>query len=223
MPLIKRWIEVFPVTDFISIGMLLSVVAVVSIKRMEGCLRAYVINSWLLAGLMAAFAVWLSIPHLYIAAFFTIAGKCVLIPFFLRRIMRNLKIEPGAQSSYLNTPASLIISFALVVLVYSFISAGVFVAGAARNVLKISVSIILISLFMMITRKKAVSQVMGLLFMENGLFLAGFSLTYGMPTIIELGVLFDMLMGVMILGLFLTQIKKSFVSVDLDRLTSLKG
>ncbi len=222
MPLIKRWIEVFPVTDFISIGMLLSVVAMSSIKRVESSLKAYVINSWLLAGLVAAFAVWLSIPHLYIAALFVIAGKCVLIPFFLRKVIRELKVTREAEP-YVSTPVALIICFALVVLVYSFISEGVFVAGAAKNVLKISVSIILISLFTMITRRKAVTQVIGLLFMENGLFLAGFSLTYGMPTLIELGVLFDMLMGVMILGLFLTQIKKSFVSVDLDKLTSLKG
>jgi hydrogenase-4 component E len=181
-----------------------------------------VINSWLLALLMAAFAVYLSIPHLYTAAFFTIVGKCILIPYFLRKVIRELKVTREVQP-YLSMPVSLIISFALVVLVYSFLAEGIFVAGVARNVLKISVSIILISLFTMMNRKKAVTQVMGLLFMESGLFLAGFSLTYGLPTIIELGVLFDMMMGVMILGIFLTQIKKSFVSVDLDQLTSLKG
>ncbi len=222
MPLIKRWIEIFGAIDFISVGMLLSVVAMSSAKRIESCLKAYVINSWLLALLMAAFAVYLSIPHLYAAAFFTIAGKCVLIPYFLRKIIRDLKVTREVEP-YLSMPVSLIISFGLVVLVYSFLASGIFVAGVARNVLKISVSIILISLFTMMNRKKAVTQVMGLLFMENGLFLAGFSLTYGMPTIIELGVLFDMMMGVMILGVFLTQIKKSFVSVDLDKLTSLKG
>jgi hydrogenase-4 component E len=75
----------------------------------------------------------------------------------------------------------------------------------------------------MITRRKAITQVIGLLFMENGLFLAGFSLTLGMPIIIELGVLFDMLMGVIILGIFAVQIKKVFTSSDLDKLTVLKG
>ena len=222
MPLIRKWIEMFSVIDFISIGMLLGVVALNSLKRIESCLKAYVINSWLLALLMAAFAVYLSIPHLYIAAFFTIVGKCVLIPFFLKKIIGRLK-ETREVEPHVSTPVSLMVSFALVVLVYSFLREGIFIAGPARNVLKISVSIILLSLFVMMTRKKAVTQVIGLLFMENGLFLAGFSLTYGMPTLIELGVLFDMLMGVMILGLFLTQIKKSFVSVDLDKLTELKG
>jgi hydrogenase-4 component E len=59
--------------------------------------------------------------------------------------------------------------------------------------------------------------------MENGLFLAGFALAIGMPLIIELGVLFDMLMGVIILGIFVIQIKRSFASSDLDKLTILKG
>lgn len=59
--------------------------------------------------------------------------------------------------------------------------------------------------------------------MENGLFLAGFSLTFGMPILIELGVLFDMLMGVIILGIFVVQIKRSFLSTDLDKLTTLRG
>lgn len=75
----------------------------------------------------------------------------------------------------------------------------------------------------MITRRKAITQVIGLLFMENGLFLAGFALTFGMPTIIELGLLFDLLMAVIILGIFTIQIKRAFVSSDLDRLTTLKG
>ena len=73
----------------------------------------------------------------------------------------------------------------------------------------------------MITRRKAITQVLGLLFMENGLFLAGFSLTFGMPIIVELGILFDMLMGVIILGVFIVQIRRNFSSVDLDSLTTL--
>jgi hydrogenase-4 component E len=75
----------------------------------------------------------------------------------------------------------------------------------------------------MITGRKAITQVIGLLFMENGLFLAGFSLTFGMPVISELGILFDMLMGVIILGIFAVQIKRVFISSDLDKLTTLKG
>ena len=89
--------------------------------------------------------------------------------------------------------------------VYTSLSEGIFVIGFSKNVLQISIAVILIGLFIMITRKKAITQVIGLLCMENGLFLAGFSLTFGMPIIIRVGVLFDMLMGVIILGIFLSR------------------
>ena len=124
---------------------------------------------------------------------------------------------------YISNALSLTISGILVVAVYASLKEGIFVTGLSKNVLQISIAVILIGLFIMITRKKALIQVIGLLFMENGLFLAGFALTFGMPLIIELGVLFDMLMAIIILGLFIIQIKKSFASSDLDKLTILKG
>jgi hydrogenase-4 component E len=124
---------------------------------------------------------------------------------------------------FLSNSLSLVISGILIAIVYSAISKGVYVTGFSKNVLQISVAVNLISLFTMFSRRKAITQIIGLLFMENGLFLAGFSLTYGMPLIIELGVFFDMLMGVIILGIFVVQIKKVFTSTDLNHLTRLKG
>jgi hydrogenase-4 component E len=220
--MIKEWIEVYSVIDSISIGMLLSAIAMNSLKRIETCLRAYTINSLLLALLMGVCAVYLGVAHLYIAAAVTLVSKGIVIPHLLRRIVRSLRVTHDVEP-YISTPMSLVISSALVVLVYSSLSKGIVIEGVTEDTLKISISIILIGLFIMITRRKAITQVIGLLFMENGLFLAGFSLTYGMPTLIELGVLFDMFMGVIILGVFLSQIKKAFVSVDLDKLTTLKG
>jgi len=220
--MIRQWIEIFSVIDAISIGMLLTTLAMNSVRRIETCLKAYTMNSLLLALLMGVCAIYMGIAHLYIAAAVTLISKGIVIPYLLRRVVRSLRLTRDAEP-YIGTTMSLVISAVLVVIVYSSLSKGIVVEGVIENTLKISISIILIGLFIMITRKKAVTQVIGLLFMENGLFLAGFSLTYGMPTLIELGVLFDLLMGVIILGVFLSQIKKAFVSVDLDRLTTLKG
>lgn len=218
----KEWIEIFSVFDYISIGMLLGAVALVSITRIESLIRAYVGNSWLLAGLMGVSAVSLREPHLFIAALLTASTKGILIPLFLMRVVRRLDISKEIEP-FVSTPVSLIISFILIGIVYSSISRAVFLTGMAETLLKVAVSMTLIGLFVMISRRKAVTQVVALLFMENGLFLAGFGLTKGMPTLIELGVLFDLLMGIIILGVFTVQIKKTFVSVDLDRLTTLKG
>lgn len=219
----KNWIEAFSIIDFISVGILLTAIAMNAFKRLESCLRAYMLNSWLLSLLIAIVAFMLKEAHLYIASTLTFLGKGLLIPFFLRRIIRQQMKVTHDVEPYISNFLSLAISGILVAVVYASLKEGIFVTGFSKNVLQISIAVIFIGLFIMMTRRKAITQVMGLLFMENGLFLAGFSLTFGMPAIIELGVLFDMLMGVIILGIFAVQIKKTFASADLDKLTILKG
>lgn len=218
----KNWIQVFSVIDFVSVGILLTAVMMNALMRLESCVKAYTLNSLLLAVLIAAVALITGERHLYLAAFLTCLSKGIVIPVFLRRIVRQMRVTHDVEP-YISNTLSLSISGVLVAVVYASLKEGIFVTGFSRNVLQISLAVILIGLLIMITRKKAVTQVIGLLFMENGLFLAGFSLTFGMPVLIELGVLFDMLMGVIILGIFAVQIKRVFSSSDLDKLTILKG
>jgi hydrogenase-4 component E len=218
----KSWIEAFSIIDFISVGILLTAVTLNAFKSIESYVKSYTINSWLLSALIAVVAVVVGETHLYVAAFLTLATKGVLIPLFLRRIVHHMRVTHEVQP-YISNTLSLVGSAILVAVVYASLKEGIFVTGFSKNVLQISIAVILISLFIMITRKKALTMVIGLLFMENGLFLAGFSLTFGMPTMIELGVLFDMLMGVIILGIFAIQIKRAFATTDLDKLSVLKG
>jgi hydrogenase-4 component E len=219
---VKNWIEAFSIIDFISVGILLTAISMNALKMIESCVKAYTINSWLLAGLVVSVALLVGEAHLFIAAFVTLLTKGILIPLFLRRIVRQMRVTHEVVP-YISNSLSLTVSGILVAVVYASLKEGIYVTGFSQNVLQISIAVILISLFIMITRRKAITQVIGLLFMENGLFLAGFALTFGMPTMIELGVLFDMLMGVIILGIFAVQIKKAFSSTDLDKLTVLKG
>jgi hydrogenase-4 component E len=212
----------FSVIDFISAGILVTAVSINTFKRIEPAVKAYTVNSWLLSALTAVAAFMTGETHLYAASVITFLSKGVLIPMFLRRIVRRTKATHDADP-YISNALSLTISGILVVVVYASLKEGIIVTGLSKSVLQISIAVILIGLFIMITRRKAIIQVIGLLFMENGLFLAGFALAFGMPLIIELGVLFDMLMGVIILGIFVIQIKKSFASSDLDKLTILKG
>ncbi|MEK6765261.1 MAG: hydrogenase [Planctomycetota bacterium] len=218
----KNWIDLLYVIDFISVGILLSAVVLNTLKRLESCIKAYIFNSWLLSILVFFVAIKTGNLHLYIAAFLTLATKGILIPMFLSKIVRQMKVTRTVEP-YLSNSLSLTISGILVTIVYTSLREGILVTGFSVHVLKISIAVALIGLFIMITRRKAITQVLGLLFMENGLFLAGFSLTFGMPIIIELGILFDMLMGVIILGVFIVQIRRNFSSVDLDSLTTLKG
>ena len=74
----------------------------------------------------------------------------------------------------------------------------------------------------MMTRKKAVTQLVGLLTMENGLFLSGLAITYGMPLIVEVGIFFDILVAALILGVFMFRINQTFETINMDTLRSLR-
>ena len=80
----------------------------------------------------------------------------------------------------------------------------------------------LIGLFIMMTRKKGVTQIIGLLTMENGLFLSGLAITYGMPLIVEVGIFFDIMVAAMILGVFVFRINQTFETINIDELRSLR-
>ncbi len=220
----KDWIDLLYVMDFVSIGILITAISINSLGQIEAWIKAYMINSWLLSLLIFFVAVKNPEHHLYLASTLTFASKGVLLPFFLKSIVSQMK-KTQVVETYLSTSLSLIISGIIIAIVYVSLGKGIFVTGFSSFVLKISVAVILIGLFIMITRRSAIAQILGLLFMENGVFLAGFSLTFGMPTIVELGVVFDLLMIVIIMGVFMVQIKQKFSSdaADMDQLTNLKG
>jgi len=220
----KDWIDLLYIMDFVSIGILITAISINSLSRIESWINAYMINSWLLALLIFFVAIKDPEHHLYMASILTFASKGVILPLFLKSIAKQIKGTHTIET-YLSTSLSLIISGIIIAIVYVSLGKGIFVTGFSSFVLKISVAVILIGLFIMITRRRAVAQIVGVLFMENGVFLAGFSLTFGMPTIVELGVLFDLLMIVIIMGVFMIQIKQKFSSAaaDIDQLTNLKG
>jgi hydrogenase-4 component E len=220
----KDWIDLLYVMDFVSIGILITAISINSLSQIDAWIKAYMINSWLLSLLIFFVAVKNPEHHLYVASTLTFASKGVLLPFFLKSIVKQMK-KVQVVETYLSTSLSLIISGIIIAIVYVSLGKGIFVTGFSSFVLKISVAVILIGLFIMITRRSAIAQILGLLFMENGVFLAGFSLTFGMPSIVELGVVFDLLMIVIIMGVFMVQIKQKFSSdvADMDQLNNLKG
>ncbi|MFQ5688080.1 MAG: hypothetical protein ACE5GV_15640, partial [Candidatus Scalindua sp.] len=218
--IMEKAIDFSLVNDFISIGILLTAVVLNAVERLESCVKAYSLNSWLLTLLILVPAVKTGNTHLYIAASFTLATKGIIIPLFLNKIVRQQKIIHVVEP-YISNSLSLALSGILITIVYASLSKGISVEGFSNHVFKVSIAVILIGLLIMITRRKAITMVVGLLFMENGLFLAGFSFTSGMPVIIELGIMFDMLMCVIILGVFVVQIRHKFYSVDLDKLTTI--
>ena len=160
--------------------------------------------------------------HMYVSAALTLALKVVFLPWLLHRLMRRLAV-------YWDTEPMLHISgtmmLGLLIVVFSFGLAQPIAAlarTATRNAVGIAVAVILLAFLSMITRRKAMSQVVGFLSMENGLFFGAMSATYGMPMVVELGVALDVLVAMLVLGVFFFQIREQFDSLDLHHLESLK-
>jgi hydrogenase-4 component E len=160
--------------------------------------------------------------HLYLSAGLTLALKVVGLPLLLHRLIRRLNVYWDAEP-VINTSGTMLIG--LLVVVFSFglaqpISA--LASTATRSTLGIAIAVILLAFLTMITRRKAMSQVVAFLSMENGLFFGAMSATYGMPMVVELGVALDVLVAMLVLGVFFFQIREQFDSLDLHHLESLK-
>jgi hydrogenase-4 component E len=161
-------------------------------------------------------------PHLYVSAALTLGLKVVFLPWLLHRLIRRLNVYWDTEP-LLNTSGTMLLG--IVIVVFSFglaqpISA--LASTATRSTIGIAVAVVLLAFLTMITRRKAMSQVVGFLSMENGLFFGAMSASYGMPMVVELGVALDVLVATLVLGVFFFQIREQFDSLDLHHLESLK-
>ncbi|HTS22050.1 MAG TPA: formate hydrogenlyase [Casimicrobiaceae bacterium] len=161
-------------------------------------------------------------PHLYWSAGLTLALKVGLLPWLLLRMIRQLDVRWDVEG-LINIPTTMLIGIVLVVFAFNLAYPIAQLANTVtRATLGIAMASVMLSFLMMITRRKAISQVIGFLSMENGLLFAATSATYGMPMAVELGIALDVLVAVLILGVFFFQIREQFDSLDLKHLEKLK-
>lgn len=159
--------------------------------------------------------------HMFIAAFLTFAIKAVLIPYALMQLVRRLRQEKERNPVLSPNAASLA---AATVIFFSYILIDRALPGIlSRDALAAAVSLILIGLLLIMTRHQAMMQTIGLITMENGLYLVGLSVTKGLPLIIELGIFVDVLVAVLVLVILTYRLKLSFSSTDTSVLEELKG
>ncbi len=182
--------------------------------RMHQIVRAYTLGSLALGLLAAAVAYYTNADHIYIVAILTIVLKVIVIPRFLDYTVDRIKVKKEVEP-LVSIPGSLLICGALTFIAY-YISSPIIAQGSAitKNCLAISLAVVLIGFFVIIARRKAMTEIVGLLMMENGLFLAAISLTYGMPMIVEIGIFFDVLVAAIIMGIFAFKINHTFETVD---------
>jgi hydrogenase-4 component E len=161
-------------------------------------------------------------PHLYASAAITLVLKVVLLPWLLHRLIVRLDVRWDVEP-LINIPTTMLIGIVLVVFAFNLaVPISQLANTVTRSLLGIAMATVLLSFLMMITRRKAIPQVIGFLSMENGLFFAATSATYGMPMVVELGIALDVLVAMLILGVFFFQIREQFDSLDLAHLEKLK-
>jgi hydrogenase-4 component E len=204
-------------------GMLVTAYLMVGQKTLFTSIRLFGVQSLLLGIIAADIAVSESTHELFLTAALTVVLKAIVIPWFLMRMIDRIGIHREIEP-FLNVPASLLVCLGLTVVGYR-VSTGFPEGdrGVSHHLIGVALSMLLIGLFLMATRKKAITQILALLTVENAVFLVAVGVTPGMPLVVELGISFDVILAVLILGVLVQRIVGRFESMDVSRLSKLKG
>jgi hydrogenase-4 component E len=216
MPIAQQMLNLFAaLLLLIAFGML-------SQRRIQSLINLFALQGFILT-LSIADSAWLTHqPHLYYSAALTLLIKVLILPWLLHRLIRQLNIEWDVET-LINIPTTMLIGIMLVVFAFNLALPISQLSGTIlRHTLGIATASVLLSFLMMITRHKAIPQVIGFLAMENGLFFAATSATYGMPMVVELGIALDVLVGMFIFGIFFFHIRETFDSLEIRHMEKLK-
>lgn len=189
---------------------------------LEGQVRVFALQSFVLASLSALIAFYSGSLELLGVAIALVAVKVLVIPRVLNRAVAKIGMARVA-APYLGTAPALIICGVLTIIAFY-----VMTPIAASNPLPTADAIplafagVLIGFFIMVNRRRAVTQILGFLMLENGIFLLALLATYGVPFIVEMGVFLDVLVAVLIMEVFVYRIKDNFDSIDVGELGKLK-
>ena len=208
--------------NFFAVVLLLLAFGMLSQRRVLSLIHFFTLQGVALVAATAVVAYATHQPHLYLSAGITLVLKVFLIPWLLHRVIDRLGVRWDVET-LINIPTTMLIGIVLVIFSFNLAAPIAELSSSiARGTLGIALACVLLSFMMMITRSKAVPQVIGFLSMENGLFFAATAATYGMPMVVELGIALDVLVGILILGVFMFHIRERFDSLDIRHLEKLK-
>ncbi len=203
-------------------GLVLVSVMLLYQDRMTGLVNTFGLHALVVSMSVAWQAYIQHAPHLYITAGIALVVKAVVIPLALHRLIVRLgihrTIEPVVGMGLTMLAAIGLIALSMMVMLPITASAG----ALAREDLSFALSVILLGLLMMISRRNAVSQVIGFMSIENGLILAATG-ARGMPLVVEISVAFSILVALIVIGIFLFRIRERFETVDIHLLHEHRG
>lgn len=191
-------------------------------RRIYGLLHIFALQGFFLSVSTAVVGYSAGLHHLYISAVLTLAIKVIVLPYILYTLIHRLRIHKEVEE-VVNIPTTMLIGITLVIYSYHLTAPIRELSDfITRSTLAVALATVMLGLLMMIIRKKAVTQIIGFLALENGLFFAATSATYGMPLVVELGVALDILIAAFIFGIFFFQIRTTFDTLDLKAMEKLK-
>ena len=204
--------------NFLAALLLLIAFAMLAQRRLYALINLFAAQGLVLSLSTFIVAYTTARHHLYFSAALTLILKVMLLPVILRRLIQRLKIAPE-NKTLLSIPLITLLGILLVVFSFNLAIPVSQMAGTVlRSTFGIAVASVLLAFLMMVTRTQAISQLIAFLAMENALFFAATSVTYGMPMVVELGIALDVLVGVFIFGIFLFQLRASPEHLDLSHL-----
>jgi hydrogenase-4 component E len=210
------------VAHLFSGGLVLVSLMLIYQDRMTGLINTFALHALVVSLSVAWQAAIQHAPHLYITAGIALGIKAVLIPIALHRIVVRLgihrTIEPVVGVGLTMLAGMALIGLSIMVMLPITAQAGTL----AREDLSFSLSVILLGLLMMVSRRNAVSQVIGFMSIENGLILAATG-AKGMPLVVEISVAFSILVALIVIGIFLFRIRERFETVDIHLLHEHRG
>ena len=212
----------FDVGHLLAGGMLVLSFLLLYQDRILATLNVFAVQAIVLAGAVAWQAHVQKAPHLYVTALIALCVKGFIIPAALHRIVRRLNIHREIEQVVGAGPVMLL---GLVIVALSIMLVLPRFEGAdplAREDLAFALAVILLGLLMMITRRNAVTQIVGFMSLENGLILAATG-AKGMPLVVEISVAFSVLIAFIVIGIFLFRIRERFDTVDVQELDRFRG
>ena len=210
------------VIDLCAAIMLLLGFAMLAQRRILSLINLFMMQGAVLFASTVIVAYTTKQSHLYWSAALTLTLKVLALPWILHRLIRKLSVKWDVETM-INIPTTMLVGIALVVVAFNVAQPISQLSGTImRATIGIALACILLSFLMMITRSKAVPQVIAFLAMENGLFFAATSATYGMPMVVELGIALDVMVGMVIFGVFFFQIRQQFDSLDIRQMERVK-
>ena len=208
--------------DLLAAVILLLSFAMISQRRIASLINLFALQGAALVAASVLLGYAGDNQDLYVSAALTLVLKVMLIPWLLYRVIHKLNVRWDVEP-LINVPTLMIVGIALVIFSFSLaLPVSRLSPSIAGGSMGIALACVLLSFLMMITRSRAVPQVIGFLSMENGLIFAATAATNGMPMIVEFGIALDVLVGILILGVFMFQIREQFDSLDIHHLEKLK-